>query len=269
MIYFSNEHEFNEVARQQPLTDKCFLIKNYCKNWQLYTMFSFSNIISLFGNDEIFIEKGINCPTREQVTIKEYIEKILSGEKSIGNWSWQPHLVYNDLLEHSFTLPEFITLHSLDQSLIGSLILTPWVLISAPETVTAMHKDMLSVNGIVGQLEGLKEFTLVAPPHNLEEGKFYSRSELEKNQVEFTQVILEPGDFLYFPMNWWHQAKTIQNSITFIHSTVNETNLQCFLNDTILYMPAYLQRLQSNAKKRNYFGRKIKWISNGFRILEG
>lgn len=131
-----------------------------------------------------------------------------------------------------------------------------------------MHKDMLCVNGVVGQLAGLKEFTLVSPTYNLEEGKFYNRSELEQKQIEFTQIILKPEDFLYFPSNWWHQAKTMKNSITFIHSTVNETNLHCFLNDTILYMPSYMQRLQANAKKRNYFGQKIKWISNGFRVLE-
>lgn len=65
MIYFSDEHEFNEAARQQSLADKCFLIKNYCNNWKTYKIFSFSNIVDMFGNDNIFIEKGINSSERE------------------------------------------------------------------------------------------------------------------------------------------------------------------------------------------------------------
>jgi len=116
-------------------------------------------------------------------------------------------------------------------------------------------------------IDRIKKCTLVSPDYSLQEGRYYTHAELAELNIPFESVMLHPGDFLYFPMHWWHQAKTIECSVTFIHSTVNSFNLTAFLNDSIALMPAYIQRIQSAAKKRSYFGNKINWLCNGFRAL--
>ncbi|EDZ3861239.1 hypothetical protein GKI01_16680 [Salmonella enterica] len=264
---FKNEQAFLEYCRVNDLTGTCFLIHGYCFQWPLFTQGNFYSIEENFGSDKIFIEEGINKSGRVEVTVSDYIKRIQSGVKGMGNWSWQPHLSHAKSLNNSFTVPEAITLNNIEKSLVGELVLAPWILMSATETVTNMHQDMLSVNGIVGQLQGVKEFTLVAPQYALEEGKFYSTYELETLGIPFECVVLHPGDFLYFPAHWWHQAKTIECSVSFIHSTVNLYNMTAFLDDVISQMPALIQRVQSAAKKRGYFGYRIKWLCNGFRSL--
>lgn len=267
MHVFKSEKMMLEAAREMQLTQSCFVINDYCTQWPLFKKGSFTSIVEHFSEDKILIEEGINKSGTVEITVGDYIDRIKTGTKGMGNWSWQPHLNHADALEQSYSIPESITLRAIENSLVGELVLAPWMLMSAPETVTSMHKDMLCVNGVVGQLEGIKEFTLVSPDYSLQEGRYYTHAELAELNIPFESVMLHPGDFLYFPMHWWHQAKTIECSVTFIHSTVNSFNLTAFLNESIALMPAYIQRVQSAAKKRSYFGNKINWLCNGFRAL--
>ncbi len=267
MIVFESESDFIDNCSNKDITKECFVIHDYCHSWELFEIGNFACLNERYGRENIFIEEGINKLNKKEVTVSDYISKVLSGERKMGNWSWQPHLTNADSLQNSYKIPEAVTLNSIEKSLVGELVLAPWILMSSPETLTTMHKDMLSVNGVVGQLQGVKEFTLVAPQYDLEEGRFYSSHELELLGIPFESVVLQSGDFLYFPMNWWHQAKTVECSVTFIHSTVNSYNLTAFLDDSISQMPSYIQRIQLAAKKRNYFGSRVKWLCNGFRLF--
>ncbi|WP_214054220.1 JmjC domain-containing protein [Photorhabdus caribbeanensis] len=212
------------------------------------------------------IEDKINGSHLEEIDIKDYIFRIKNGIKNLGNWSWQPFYTYPDL-NTSYILPEHTEIKNISLSLVGQLAICPWLLMSSKGTITNMHQDMMNVNGVVGQLEGIKEFILVPPEFKLEEGKFYHEDELAILNIPYYIVRLEKGDFIYFPQKWWHQARTIEASVTFIHSTVNEHNLKMFLDDIVTSMPQFIQRLQFGAKKKKYFGSKIFWLSNGFKKI--
>lgn len=269
MQQFKSLEEFQIANKKKDLTGDCFVIKGYCLDWPLHRNDLFTYLSQEYGDDELFIEQDINTNSNTiPTTVSDYIECLINGKRNMGNWSWQPHLTHSEKLSQSFFIPSEIVLEAITDSLIGELSLCPWLLMSAPDTTTSMHQDMLNVNGIVGQLTGSKLFTLVAPEYELNEGQYYSEQCLEALGIPYTQVVLNSGDFLYFPKLWWHQAKTLDLSATLIHSTVNHYNLASFLNETVTQMPHYIQRLQLSAKKRGYFGNKINWLSNGFRILE-
>ena len=260
---FDSLEEFKAAFKKKDLTNDCLVIRGYCLDWPLHRDDRFAYLSQEYGNDEILIEQDIMDNVNKHtttMTISDYIERLLNGTRVMGNWSWQPHLTHPEKLSQSFFIPPEIA--------IGDLAICPWLLMSGPETTTSIHQDMLNVNGVAGQLIGSKLFTLVAPEYALSEGKYYSNESLEELEIPFTQIVLNAGDFLYFPKLWWHQAKTLYLSATLIHSTVNHYNLNAFLNETVKQMPHFIQRLQLSAKKRGYFGNKINWLSNGFRILE-
>ena len=74
---------------------------------------------------------------------------------------------------------------------------------STPNTVTGLHQDRLSVNGVVGQ-PGIKEVILIFLEYSLQAGKYYLKDEWDAVSIPCVSIHLKPGDFLYFPRRWWH-----------------------------------------------------------------
>lgn len=75
----------------------------------------------------------------------------------------------------------------------------------------APHYD--DIEAFVLQIEGKKEWTLYAPRSENEKLPRESSGNFQQNEIGepvFTQI-LEPGDLLYFPRGWIHQAKTVSN----------------------------------------------------------
>ena len=270
MFIFESLHDYQVAKEKQDLARNCFMIQGYCQEWPLHREDLFDYLNHEYGDDGIFIEKDINTHSITATTVRNYIEieLLTQGTRVMGNWSWKPHLTHADRLSNSFFIPEELELEAVSQSLMGKLAICPWLLMSAQGTTTSMHQDMLSVNGIVGQLAGSKLFTLVAPEYLLSQGRYYSTETLQELNIPCTQIILNAGDFLYFPKRWWHQAKALELSATLIHSTVNQYNSGDFLEETVAQMFHFIQRLQLSAKKRSLFASQINRLSNGFRLLE-
>lgn len=75
----------------------------------------------------------------------------------------------------------------------------------------APHYD--DIEAFVLQIEGKKEWSLYAPRSENEKLPRESSGNFQQDEIGepiFTQI-LEPGDLLYFPRGWIHQAKTVQN----------------------------------------------------------
>ncbi|WP_186646487.1 cupin-like domain-containing protein [Fluviispira vulneris] len=268
LIEYDSKIDDIKCFSTEELQNSCIVIRNYCKNWKLYHNNMFEYIANTYGHDRINVETNINGIINETINIKEYINRIALGISTIGNWSWQPFYKYPELHDQ-YTLPEKMEDIFFRNSLVCKLVISPWLLMSSKDTKTNIHQDMFRVNGIVGQLEGEKEFVLVEPSFKLEEGKYYAEEELHSLSITYYKVILKKGDFLYFPTQWWHQAKTLKNSVTFIHSTVNNANMKNFLDELIIMMPNFIQRVQNGAKQMSLFGKNINWVCNGFkRIIE-
>lgn len=75
----------------------------------------------------------------------------------------------------------------------------------------APHYD--DIEAFVLQIEGKKEWTLYHPRNENEKLPRESSGNFQQDEIgepHFTQI-LEPGDMLYFPRGWIHQAKTVPN----------------------------------------------------------
>lgn len=101
--------------------------------------------------------------------------------------------------------------------------------IGPKNTVTGLHWD--SVNNMLAQIKGTKSVLIASPKYNKQmyPSKTYDRAagvsevnidefnELKYpkfKEVQFSHVILEPGDVLYIPGKWWHYVKSLETSIS-------------------------------------------------------
>ncbi|XP_055308948.1 bifunctional lysine-specific demethylase and histidyl-hydroxylase NO66 [Sitodiplosis mosellana] len=76
----------------------------------------------------------------------------------------------------------------------------------------APHYD--DIEAFVLQIEGKKEWTLYPPRSENEKLPRESSGNFEQNEIgepACQPIILTPGDMLYFPRGWIHQAKTVPN----------------------------------------------------------
>jgi hypothetical protein len=91
-------------------------------------------------------------------------------------------------------------------------------------TVTPLHHD--GVNVLFGQIRGRKVFKLI-PPCDMDKvymervcfsGADFGKPDYAKfpliRGASIIEVIVEPGDFLFIPVGWWHWVKALDPSIS-------------------------------------------------------
>lgn len=84
----------------------------------------------------------------------------------------------------------------------------------------APHYD--DIEAFVLQIEGKKEWTLYEPRSEDEKLPRESSGNFEQGEIgePYLSVVLSPGDLLYFPRGFIHQAKTVENSHS-LHITLS------------------------------------------------
>jgi hypothetical protein len=101
---------------------------------------------------------------------------------------------------------------------------TPNLFFGPNGTVTPLHHDALNI--LFGQICGRKLFKLI-PPFDMDKvyvervcfsgvdlGKLdYSKFPLMRG-ASILEVVVEPGEFLFIPVGWWHWVKALDISIS-------------------------------------------------------
>lgn len=85
----------------------------------------------------------------------------------------------------------------------------------------APHYD--DIEAFVLQIEGQKEWLLYAPRSEHEKLPRESSGNLQEDELGelMFQQVLSPGDMLYFPRGWIHQARTVENKHSLHITLVN------------------------------------------------
>ncbi|CAB4015110.1 Hypoxia-inducible factor 1-alpha inhibitor [Paramuricea clavata] len=101
--------------------------------------------------------------------------------------------------------------------------------VGMPNVVTPLHYDIMQ--NVFIQLQGKKRFILFGPdqstnlyphpvghPHDRQSQVDLDKPDYERfpkfRNVEALEAILEPGDVLYVPTNWWHHVESNKNNCT-------------------------------------------------------
>jgi hypothetical protein len=73
-------------------------------------------------------------------------------------------------------------------------------------TSTAFHQDIFSTHTWLAQLRGEKLWRLCPPGTDLTDPETFNNS-------QFYQVLLEPGDLIYLPPDWWHEVRNTTSTL--------------------------------------------------------
>jgi bifunctional lysine-specific demethylase and histidyl-hydroxylase NO66 len=113
----------------------------------------------------------------------------------------------------------------------------------------APHYD--DIDAFVLQLEGVKNWKVYAPLNKAETLPRVSSSDYTENQlkdiVPVLDVLLKPGDVLYMPRGWIHQAITTPTNQHSLHLTVSAMQKWAWVDYLDILLPAALEAVAASA----------------------
>lgn len=133
-----------------------------------------------------------------------------------------------------------------------------WALYIGPEgALSPLHQDYWNTHGYLSQIQGKKRVILFSP----EESSFLYNGRVDPERPDFNQFplferstayecVIEPGDTLLMPANWWHHVRSLEKAITVSHNFFNETNFNQYMCHLIRNIAALEQCLEKNPRLR-------------------
>ena len=244
--------EFETFARPggRPL-----VVQGWMENWNATATWDFRFFRDRYGDDLMRV-----APFRDgrdvvlQFTMAEYVDYILdrSGDGKLHRAeldlglhepiycrSYKPFLKHPELWE-DFTIPPFVE----DWWPLLSKSFTAkhfphnqgWVLLTPRDGVSPLHKDSSKTITWLAQVRGRKACYLYPPEdvNLLYQGRVDPAKPDMIAYPGFAQAtgyfaILEPGDMLFLPPDWWHHVIALDDAITVSCNFVNRLNFGQYL----------------------------------------
>lgn len=114
-------------------------------------------------------------------------------------------------------------------------------------SLSSLHQDFWNTHAYLAQVQGRKRATLFSPADS---GSLYggdvdperpdaARFPLYERATPY-ECVLEPGELLFMPGDWWHHVRGLDKTITLSHNFFNETNFSA-------HMARLLRRLAPQA----------------------
>jgi Cupin-like domain len=142
-------------------------------------------------------------------------------------------------------------------------------LIGPAGSVATLHADILHTHAYLAQIAGRKQCILFSPEDS---AYLYGgavdppRPDLEKfplfRRATAHECVLQPGELLFIPSNWWHYVTALEKSITVSYNFFNRVNFEAYIQAVLQDLPAILNGLEKYPDAKALLG--INWVSRGF-----
>jgi Cupin-like domain len=140
-----------------------------------------------------------------------------------------------------------------------------WAIYVGPEgSLSKLHRDYWSTHGYLAQIRGRKRAILFPP----EDSEFVYGGKVDPEQPNFDQFplfrhatsyecVIEPGETLLTPANWWHHVRGLEKSITVSHNFFNDSNFTDHVIHILRNLPALMNNIDNSPAWRQEL--RIEW----------
>jgi Cupin-like domain len=136
-------------------------------------------------------------------------------------------------------------------------------------SLSALHRDYWNTHGYLAQIQGRKRAMLFSP----EDFDFLYGGQVDPEQPDFKrfplfkkavayECVIEPGEMLLTPANWWHHVRGLEKSITVSHNFFNDTNFTQHMTHILRNLPRLVQGIERSPNRREKL--RIKWGLSDF-----
>jgi len=136
-------------------------------------------------------------------------------------------------------------------------------------SLSKLHRDFWHTHACLAQIHGRKRAILFSPEDSacLYGGQVDpERPDLQRfplfDRVTAYECVIEPGDMLFIPPDWWHWVKGLEKSITVSHNFFNEVNFSQYLAEILKRLPTLVQGFDTFPAWREEV--RVEWHSKDF-----
>jgi hypothetical protein len=97
------------------------------------------------------------------------------------------------------------------------------VLVGPAESLSEFHQDHHHTHAYLAQIQGRKQAFLFSPD--------------DLDRTTSYEGVLEAGDVLFIPADWWHRVRGLEKSITVSHNFFNAANFSAHLGGLLRRLP--------------------------------
>jgi hypothetical protein len=189
---------------------------------------------------------------------------------------WKGFNVHPELLEDVQLSPKFVddwipllpapfrkVLEETTKYLSGGFLIGP------AGSIATLHFDILHTHAYLAQIAGRKKCVLFSP----EDSEYLYGGKVDPTRPDFErfpllrratryECILEPGELLFMPSDWWHHVEALEKSITVGYNFFNRVNFGAYIGAILQDLPTILSGLEKYPDEKALLG--INWTSKGF-----
>jgi Cupin-like domain len=231
---------YDEFLKEYASIGKPVIITDVIKNWKASTKWTIDFFRDKYGSVKTDGVRDRNSGTNISMTIRDYMDYLEAGEtdKSLYLIDF-PQFDHPELYEDC-EVPIYCNnlLENLPEKLLNKYGFHQYIFLfmGRKESSIGLHVDEFYTQAWLGVIYGRKRFILIPPDQEkfVYDGKIdVFNPDLEKfplyANAKLVEFILNPGEIIYIPSMWWHQAENLDNTIALGFNTVNEWNLEMVL----------------------------------------
>jgi lysine-specific demethylase 8 len=226
--------ENNELNNYRKLLQKPVVFRGAAKDWDCTKKWTLEFFEEEFGDIEVFILDTIgaidpdNPQKYEIISLRDYIGQLRNGSLK--------YLKFSSLVQDKMKLQEDLRLDWLKKfQTKGSFGARFYMFIGGKGTITPLHNEFSAV--VYVQVHGRKKWILYAPDDRIfldarTERKFYFYTKADPKKLNDDahplmkygkqyEIILDPGDVLWFPVFAWHYVENLDDSIGVAYKFTN------------------------------------------------
>ncbi|WP_052143575.1 cupin-like domain-containing protein [Wocania ichthyoenteri] len=236
---------------------KPVIIKGLAKDWGATKKWDLDFLLNLKEDKDIFLlsDNFIQDDNRyKKASFKDYIQQLKDAENNKA--SVKDYLTTLDIFEYYPHLKSDIDFSFFEKHTKINDI-TAWI--GPANTISGFHAD--TANNVYAQIKGKKMFIISSTKYNktmypsnkhiygavasdVDINNFDSSKYPEFKNNEFKSVVLEPGDILFVPQNWWHYVQALTPSISI--SNFGYTKFE-------VYSLKFKERIIQSLHKRGFY----------------
>ncbi|MCL6294967.1 cupin-like domain-containing protein [Jejuia spongiicola] len=233
------------------------IIKGHAKDWGATKKWGLDFFLKLKDDKDILLlsDNFIQDDNRyKSDSFKAYIQRLKDTEKN--NTPVKDYLTTLDVFKYYPHLKNDVDF-SLFEKHTKTNDVSAWI--GPANTISGFHAD--TANNLYAQIKGEKMFIIASTKYNkymypskkhiygavaseVDINKFSYEEHPKIKEVEFHSVILQPGDVLFVPQNWWHYVQALTPSISI--SNFGYTKFE-------IYSLKLKERIIQSLHKRGYY----------------
>ncbi len=231
---------YDDFVKEYASIGKPLIITDVVKSWKASTKWTIDFFRDKYGSVLTDGVRDRNSGTNISMTIRDYMDYLEAGETEKSLYLIDFPLFDHPELYEDCEVPIYCNnlLEKLPEKLLNKYGFLQYIYLfmGRKESSIGLHVDDFYTQAWLGVIYGRKRFILIPPNQEkfIYDGKVDAfNPDLEKfplyTNAKPVEFVLNPGEIIYIPSMWWHQAENLDSTIALGFNTVNEWNLEMVL----------------------------------------